>query len=448
MMKNQLLFMFVLLFAMAGCKKSEEGGNNDDGNSVDLKVTTVAVSDLTAFSARSGGNISGAESIKDRGICWGTDKAPTIEGGNYIADIDPVKGDFTLKIGNLNPETMYFVRAYATTKSGQTVYGNAVEFSTKAMVALSESNSYLAGYDNALVIPVSRANKTTLGAQISAGDALTAEVLWMDNYDIIDAVSVRGTGSSANVVVLTGNVDGNAVVVVKKNNEIKWSWHIWVTQDEKTISTISLPSGAKLMDRNLGAINKTVGEAGAIGLQYQFGRKDPFTASASFGTPTEVLLFDMAGKNPEIKMASAPQPLSFTIANPSTYIKSNYVDWGDGEMDWWKNDLGTKTVYDPCPLGWKVPALEDYAELADAHFNKDTQGGHLFIYNGQSNFFPYTGYREVGGTLDATANFGTFWVNGALNNATGFSPSYGVGGTAAVNGAPRSRAVCIRCIKE
>jgi len=447
-MKNKLLFMFVLLFVMAGCKKSDEGGNKDDDNSVDLKVETVAVSNLTAFSAKSGGNVSGGEAIKARGICWGIDKAPSIDNGNHLEDVDPVKGEFVLKIGNLNPETIYFVRAYATTKSGQTVYGKAVEFSTKSMVALAESNSYLTGYDNALVIPVSRANKTSLGAQIAADDALTAEVLWMDNYDIIDAVSVYGKGSTANVVVLTGNVDGNAVVIVKKNNEIKWSWHIWVTQDEKAISTITLPSGVKLMDRNLGAINKTVGDAGAIGLQYQFGRKDPFTASALFGTPTELLLVDMAGKNPEIKLAAAPQTLSFTITNPLTYITSNYVDWGDGEMDWWKNDLGTKTVYDPCPLGWKVPALEDYAGLEDANFNKDTQGGHLFIYNGQSNFFPYTGYREVGGTLDATANFGTFWVNGALNGATGFSPSYGVGGTAAVNGAPRSRAVCIRCIKE
>lgn len=446
MMKNQILVMCMLLFTFLGCKKSEDGGNNG----VDLKVETAAVSNLTAFSVKSGGSVSGSEPINQRGICWGTEQNPTIDGDNHIPDIDPVAGEFSLKIGSLNPETVYFIRAYAVTKSGQTVYGNPVEVVTNSLVAFSESNSYLIGYDDAVIIPVARANKTSLGTQISAGDELKAELLWMDNYDIVDAVFVRGTGPSANIVVLTGNVDGNAVVAVKdKNNEIKWSWHVWVSQDAKSISTVKLPSGAELMDRNLGAINKTISEIGAVGLQYQFGRKDPFTASASYGTPTEVLLFDLAGNNPEINLIAAPQTLSFTVANPLTYITSNYVDWNAQEvMTWWNNELGSKTVYDPCPLGWRIPAIEDYAGLADEHFNKDVEGGHLFTYDGQSNYFAYTGYREVNGALDATANYGTFWTKNALNEAVGLSPSYGVGGTAAVNGAPRSRALCIRCIKE
>lgn len=444
-MKNQLLLICVLIFVISGCKKSEKEGEN----SVDLKVETMAISNLTAFSVKSGGSISGTESIKERGICWGTDKLPTPEGGNFLSDIDAVNGSFTLKAGSLNPETIYFVRAYAITKSGQTVYGNSVEFATPAAVVLAESNSYISGIDGAVIIPVSRANKTSLGTQISSTETLKAELLWMDNYDVVDAVFVRGSGSSANVVVLTGNVDGNAVVVVKNsNNDIKWSWHIWVTQDEKSIGTVTLPSGAKLMDRNLGAINKTVSEAGAIGLQYQHGRKDPFTASASFGTPTELLLYNLEGGNPEIKTIAGPQSLSYSIANPLTYIKSNYADWADEGMKWWDNELGTKTIYDPCPLGWKLPAISVYAGLEDAHFNKDVQGGHIFIYNGQSNYFPFTGYREVNGTLDATANYGTLWVNEILNLSAAFSPSYGVGGTAAVNGAPRSRALCVRCIQE
>ena len=54
--------------------------------------------------------------------------------------------------------------------------------------------------------------------------------------------------------------------------------------------------------------------------------------------------------------------------------------------------------------------------------------------------------------MDATGNFGTFWVNTVIQGDAGtgsaLSPSYGVGGTAAVNGAPRGRALSIRCVKE
>ena len=54
--------------------------------------------------------------------------------------------------------------------------------------------------------------------------------------------------------------------------------------------------------------------------------------------------------------------------------------------------------------------------------------------------------------MDATANYGTFWVNAVIDGASGeasaLSPSYGTGGTAAVNGAPRGRALSIRCLQE
>ncbi|MEA4982564.1 MAG: hypothetical protein VB066_07585 [Paludibacter sp.] len=439
------LLLAGIMFAAVSCNKEEEPA-------LDLQVTTKPVSNLTAFSAMGGGSVSGTEPISERGICWGKSDNPTVDDAS-VADIDPVEGDYSSRIVKLDPATKYYVRAYAVSTSGKTIYGNSLSFTTADVVALSESNSYLANPNDAVIIPVSRANKSSLGEQISSNDVLVAELLWMDNMDVIDTVFVHGTGSTGKVVVLTGNVDGNAVVTVKVNNNIKWSWHIWVTQGANSVSTITMPSGAKLMDRNLGATSKTISEIGAVGVQFQFGRKDPFTASASFGTPSEVLLYDLAGNNPSIATVAGPKNLAFAMANPLTYVKSQWVDWCDQDIrTWWKNEEGTKTVYDPCPEGWRVPAIEDYAGLADEHFDKTVQGGHNFIYNGQSNYFAYTGYREVEGAMDATANYGTMWVNSAIPGATGtgaaLSPSFGVGGTAAVNGAPRARALSIRCIKE
>ncbi|WP_073002940.1 fibrobacter succinogenes major paralogous domain-containing protein [Mariniphaga anaerophila] len=442
---KSLLVVAGFILAVIGCTK-------DDEETIDLQVTTSSVGSLTAFTAKSGGTISGSVTISERGICWGTIAEPTID-DNSLADIDPMDGEFTLKIVDLEPGTEYYVRAYAIAVSEDVVYGNAVSFFTPSAEPLAESNSYLVGTDDVVIIPVSKANSSALGTQISSNDDISAELIWMDNLDVVEDIFTYGTGSSGNVVVTTGNISGNAVVAVKVNNNVRWSWHIWVDEDPVSIGTVTMPSGSILMDRNLGATSKTVSEIGTVGVQFQFGRKDPFTASADYGTPSEVLLYDLEGNTPEIATVDGSKNLAFVTSNPHTFVKSQWVDWCDEFVtNWWQSEDGSKTAYDPCPAGWKVPALEDYAGLADEHFDKNIEGGHNLIYNDQSNFFSYTGYREVMGNMDATANYGTFWVNSVIPGEAGvgaaFSPSFGVGGTAAVNGAPRARALSIRCVRE
>ncbi|ODT51725.1 MAG: hypothetical protein BGP01_08050 [Paludibacter sp. 47-17] len=438
------MLMAAVMTTAIGCDEKEPA--------IDLQVATQPVSDVTAFSAKSGGAITGAEPISERGICWASTQEPTTDDA-FISDIDAVEGEYALKMLPLQPATTYYVRAYAKTTAGKTVYGNAVSYKTADLNVRNESNSYMVIPEDAIVIPVSRANKSALGNQIGATDALSVVLVWMDNMDVIDTVFTHGAGADGKVVVMAGNVEGNAVVAVKVNNQIKWSWHIWVTQGAKNMGTITMPSGSVLMDRNLGATSKTISEIGAVGVQFQFGRKDPFTASASFGTPSELLLYDLKGANPAISTVAGPKDLAFVTANPHTFVKSQWVDWCNEDVrTWWANEAGTKTIYDPCPEGWRVPSIDAYAGITDEHFDKTVQGGHNFTYNGQSNFFAYTGYREVEGAMDATANYGTMWVNSAIPGAAGtgaaLSPSFGVGGTAAVNGAPRARALSIRCIKE
>ena len=435
--------------SLISCDKNNKG-NEDDGTGI--TVTTTQVSDITAFSAVSGGSITGSGSLSERGLCWGTSSEPTVE-DNVILDIDPVVGEYSLQMSGLVPETSYYVRAYVETAEGEVIYGNAVPFTTANVELEEESNSYLVMPASVIAIPVSRANKSIAGAQIGDSDELTAELLWMDNIGVVENVSVYGQGSEGAVIVYAGTTDGNALVAVKVNGEIKWSWHVWVSQNANSIGTVEMPSGAKLMDRNLGATTKTISEIGAVGLQYQWGRKDPFTASADFGVPTEVVKYDLAGGNPEVKLIEGPQTFAYTVQNPDTYITTNYCDWCDQNLTtWWADETGNKTVYDPCPEGWRMPSIDAYAGLADEHFDLTTEGGHTLIYNDQSNYFPYTGYREVTGAMDATANYGTFWVNAVIDGASGeasaLSPSYGTGGTAAVNGAPRGRALSIRCLQE
>lgn len=81
------------------------------------------------------------------------------------------------------------------------------------------------------------------------------------------------------------------MVTYKVNDQIYWSWHIWATDDPTNGSTYhhgfekdkdgNTVTNWKWMDRNLGAVNASfLGNNWhkSAGLQYQWGRKDPFPA--------------------------------------------------------------------------------------------------------------------------------------------------------------------------
>ena len=92
-------------------------------------VTTTAISDITYDTAVSGGNIenTGASSIIARGVCWSTSINPTIA-DNYTTDGTGI-GTFISTMTNLEPNTDYHVRAYATNSSGPS-YGANMTFRT------------------------------------------------------------------------------------------------------------------------------------------------------------------------------------------------------------------------------------------------------------------------------------------------------------------------------
>jgi hypothetical protein len=94
-------------------------------------LTTAEISDITGNSAICGGNITDSDGLDviARGVCWSTNPNPTIRDSHTTDGIG--SGSFTSSITNLEVNTTYFVRAYATTDVG-TGYGNPVSFTTLA----------------------------------------------------------------------------------------------------------------------------------------------------------------------------------------------------------------------------------------------------------------------------------------------------------------------------
>lgn len=106
------------------------GGGNGGGNGT-ITVTTTDATGITASSATCGGNVTvnGEVTVTARGVCYGTSHSPTLE-NTHTTDGQGV-GSFTSNLTGLVENTIYYVRAYATTDLGTTTYGDEKSFTTE-----------------------------------------------------------------------------------------------------------------------------------------------------------------------------------------------------------------------------------------------------------------------------------------------------------------------------
>lgn len=101
-------------------------------NASAIQVTTLPVTGITFTSALGGGVVAGngCASVTLKGIVWSTMPNPTIVLMSKTVN-GPGFGAFGAQISPLQPNTLYYVRAYATNSTG-VVYGNTITFTTPA----------------------------------------------------------------------------------------------------------------------------------------------------------------------------------------------------------------------------------------------------------------------------------------------------------------------------
>ena len=142
------------------------------------------------------------------------------------------------------------------------------------------------------------------------------------------------------------------------------------------------------MDRNLGALTADCTQPAARGLYYQWGRKDPFPYPATcqdIVKRTDAVYADgfaYAVSNPRDSWENPYDVMTveWSIAHPTTFMNNAlFQDWEEraAVADWlygnhpnlWGNittssgnisKVSNKSIYDPCPVGWKVPSAEDF----------------------------------------------------------------------------------------
>jgi hypothetical protein len=116
------------LILIIGCSDS----SSNEEQETDVVVPTIitnAVTNVTSNSAISGGNITsdGGGNIIRKGVCWSINQNPTIADNRTQEDTNDA--NFTSVVESLNPETTYFLRAYASNSAG-VAYGSEISFTT------------------------------------------------------------------------------------------------------------------------------------------------------------------------------------------------------------------------------------------------------------------------------------------------------------------------------
>ncbi|WP_148372991.1 BACON domain-containing protein [Bacteroides bouchesdurhonensis] len=176
---------------------------------------------------------------------------------------------------------------------------------------------------------------------------------------------------------------GNALIGAFKDGEVIWTWHIWVCPDfdnsndldgeitteeleahTQTWATNGTTDGYDFLDRYLGALSNKPGLA-SLGLLYQWGRKDPFIGAASISenqSQNRMYTDNLSGY--EWNNSASNISITESIKKPTTLINGTIADDDDYKFLWGTDkgfsdirDAGNKTIYDPCPIGYRVPPV-------------------------------------------------------------------------------------------
>ncbi len=332
------------------------------------------------------------------------------------------------------------------------------------LMALKYPNSFMVKPGSSVTFPIMKAfavwlqYENRIRKRLSREASLTVSLVWQDKQGLISEVNLsKDEKEYSEITVHTTNQKGNAVIALKANNEICWSWHLWVTDydPDNQIKGKTYPWDNNdddiidyiWMDRNLGAEtngNKLTptDSLAACGLLYQWGRKDPFPGDIVIGgaekwgqessylnsTPiyniSNILLPETglkSGKgvhyvrnhdNKSIPgvLRSINDPLAFLeggepLEPSSEWYKEGFwfsVNSAEYDDTLWNNE-GAKGIFDPCPEGWRVPIYKNQMYPWAGFKIAATPYSALGV-------FPYAGIRDRQGFLKLSGYFSQIWT--------------------------------------
>lgn len=355
------------------------------------------------------------------------------------------------------------------------VYGNAIKNGQKNESAYKTSHAgtnILSNFKdhNEQLITSPWIAETNSGANKPNG----AKLVWADETGLVETstLKISSDGKFLQFRVPKDKIkNGNAVIAATKDGVVVWSWHLWFTEanvlnttkvtnfqnvdyyftnenlgwkyTKWETTTYSAPRKVKVKIRQLEKNGGNYKEStititqnnGALregcNTLYQFGRKDAFPGTDDLeGTFTK-----NGGNNMSIRNG---------IQHPGTIYNwgSTWLD-GYNQYNLWSMENTTtgfndnavvKTIYDPCPAGFKMPASNAFTGFTTTGENTETKS--QFNINGEwesgfhfnnkisspdaTVYFPASGYRNsVDGSLFLVGYFG-YYRSAVPSNDAGY----------------------------
>ena len=308
-------------------------------------------------------------------------------------------------------------------------------------------------------------------------------LIWQDTQDLISNISFDSANQYVKFEVNKATIhNGNAIIAVRDNsNTILWSWHIWVTEEDLTPVEIENYQHFKynILPVNLGwcGLNAEVYAQREVKIRikqqnssktvdlafnqkghsegdrkngnnpyYQWGRKDPMLPGDGIteGDGKDKTCYTTDDRY-QFAYQGHGEPLNTTdikeyIRNPHKFNTKPEMDglyynlWNvDNEKTDENDDKVIKSVYDPSPVGYSLPAANAFTGFtttggntwnsAEWNVKGNFDNGWYFYTKpnkkGETVFFPASGFRYISGSLsDVTMNV-FYWVAGPGNTVDG-----------------------------
>ena len=344
-----------------------------------------------------------------------------------------------------------------------------------------------------------------------------AEVVWADAADLVHLSSTPISHDASGNAFLDFEVtaadiqSGNAVVAVKKGGTTVWSWHLWFapkdaldkipvtnyqgkvynftketlgwkptqwsgsTYDKartvkvKVVQTIK--NGGVAQETVINITQKPGNVKQGVTTLYQSGRKDAFPGVDASKLAANSHFTENAGNNMSI-MNNIQNPDKFYIYGSSVWTNYGYYNlWSadntvTGSYNVGNDNPVVKTVYDPCPVGFKMPANNAFTGFTANGQNNGTMNvdgtdnwqtyqnnfGHNFWTNSSKTAtinFPASGLRfSSDGSLNYVGGGGYYWSAVPLGANNGCDLGFNSGIVGPLSNGPRTYGFAVRAVSE
>jgi len=316
---------------------------------IPVSISTGAVTEVAATSAKVSGNISnaGGGTVTSRGICWSTTPGPTVSNSKTTEGIGI--GQFVSALTNLLPSTTYYARAYGENSRGIS-YGSEVSFTTLGPPKLTTT----------AVTNITATSATSGGTIISDGGSPITEtgVCWstISNPTIANSKTSNGPTKTSFVSNLIG-LESSTIYYVRAyaSNQFGTSYG-----EQFSFSTLDLPL--------------FVNGSGVIDID---------------GNKYKTII--IGGKE---WMAENLRVTKFNNGDLIPYVINDAPDkwyfWNTPGYGIYNNNLALDVVFgkfyngftiadsrNVCPIGWKVPSSDEWTSLIDLLGGQNLAGGKL-----------------------------------------------------------------------